>query len=78
MIVSAAVDQGRVQVSDGPWLQAFLDEFGEFTADDMHPHDDIVDTVSTAFAVAPSGRGRRRRGQIEAPGSASKAHNRPH
>lgn len=78
MIVSAAVDQGRIEVADGPWLQDMLDELGEFTADDTHPHDDIVDTLSTAFAVAPSGLGRRRRGNIEGPGSAAKSRNSPH
>ena len=78
MIASAAIDQGRVEVSDGPWLQGLLDEFGEFTADDTHPHDDQIDCLSTAFAVAPSGLGRRRRGNIEAPGTAAKSRNRPH
>ena len=40
--------------SGAEWdLRAFTDELTEFREDDKHRHDDMIDTLSTFFEVAP-------------------------
>lgn len=42
-------ETGRVILVAGPWNTAFVDECEEFTRDDTHAHDDMIDAVSGAF-----------------------------
>lgn len=42
-------EQGRVVLVAGEWNNAFVDECEEFTRDDSHSHDDMIDAVSGAF-----------------------------
>lgn len=44
------IKAGNVILPDSaPWLTSLLTEFSAFTADDSHPHDDIVDTTTMAI-----------------------------
>lgn len=44
------IKAGNVVLPDSaPWLTSLLTEFSAFTADDSHPHDDIVDTTTMAI-----------------------------
>lgn len=43
-------EQGRMTLTRAPWNQAFLDEHEDFTEDDSHDHDDVVDACSGAVA----------------------------
>lgn len=44
------IKSGNVVLPDSaPWLTSLLTEFSAFTADDSHPHDDIVDTTTMAI-----------------------------
>jgi phage terminase large subunit-like protein len=54
--VAGSIDQGRVSVLEltgEAWPLLLRAELGEFLEDESHPHDDIVDTLSTFWAVAP-------------------------
>lgn len=66
LVVASAMEQGRFHVvrptmidindpsSGAEWdLRAFTDELTEFREDDKHRHDDMIDTLSTFFEVAP-------------------------
>jgi predicted phage terminase large subunit-like protein len=43
-------EQGRLSLTRAPWNPVFLDEHEDFTEDDSHDHDDIVDACSGAVA----------------------------
>lgn len=50
--VASAWNAGRVLVpSDAPWLEAFLDEVGNFTGVN-DPHDDQIDALAAGFDLA--------------------------
>jgi predicted phage terminase large subunit-like protein len=55
-VVSSKAEHGQIQIVEGAWNAAFLDELEAFTQDDSHAHDDQVDALSGAYAVL-SGRG---------------------
>ena len=59
---SSAAEQGRLTLVRATWNDAVLDELVGFRRDGSHAHDDVVDTVSMAFAKLPELSGRRRRG----------------
>lgn len=69
--LAAAWAAGRVMVPNDspPWLEPFLQEFGEFTGTKSDRNDDIVDSVSHAWntgVAAPTPQ--RQRGAVAAPG----------
>jgi predicted phage terminase large subunit-like protein len=47
--VSAQCEAGNVKLVEGRWNEPLLNECENFTGDDSHEHDDIVDTLSGAF-----------------------------
>jgi predicted phage terminase large subunit-like protein len=70
--VAGSIDQGRVSVfapdPNTEWVRELLEEMAEFAEDDTHPHDDMVDALSSFWAVAPK-RAPKDRGVL--PGSVS-------
>ena len=57
---AAAIEQGRVVFVEGTWNTAAMEQMGEMTTDDTHPHDDFVDTLSGIWSVIARTRKRRR------------------
>lgn len=54
-VVSSKAEHGLIQMVEGSWNAAFLDEVEAFTEDDSHAHDDQVDALSGAYAQLAAG-----------------------